>query len=444
MKKNLLLCGLCALFALSCNKTPQQEQQPKDPIFEVGETEIPVAAEGGVYQATYIIDNPTPTGMVDAVSQVDWITIVSTQSYGIVSFEVAANEVDTPREGVIDMVYEGVEHSVTVVQEAGELGLGSDYLYEATDVTGIYYAFQFSDVPNYYFHLSEQGFDNYTNPKPNTWYYCIDLYSLQEPQGEVVRIPNGTYRLDTSNTSSDSTFSAGYSLYYFTDNTGEVAVEARFVEGTLTVSDEGMHLMVTDESGKTHSVKYSGNDYSLIKLNNDEPDIPELDDELSSLDSDVEVVTDGMYVSAAYYGDYYKNEGGNWVLYFIPGGGNGNLVQIDLNTGVTGISADISGTYQCSAQPDHYSFVKGEYYEGYFLGSWLLEMANGSINPEGQYAAFMSGTLVITKESDDSYLFELEVYDSKETPNCVTMTFSAPLSIVDYSSPAARLMRKGF
>ena len=78
MKKNLILAGLCSLFAFACTKAPQEEL-PKDPVFEVGETEISVEAAGGIYEATYTIDNPTPTGLVDAFPQVEWITIVNTQ-----------------------------------------------------------------------------------------------------------------------------------------------------------------------------------------------------------------------------------------------------------------------------------------------------------------------------------------------------------------------------
>ena len=444
MKKNLILAGLCSLLVFACTKAPQEEL-PKDPVFEVGETEISVEAAGGIYEATYTIDNPTPTGLVDAFPQVEWITIVNTQSYGIISFEVAANEEETPREGVIEMVYEGIERSVKVVQEAGEVGVGADYIYNATDVSGFYYAFQFSDVPNYYFHLSQGGFDANNNPAPNTWYYCIDLYSIVEPQSsDVVLIPNGVYELDLASSSADGTFSAGYSLYYETDAVGEVAKEARFTEGTLTITDEGMHLLVTDDKGKTHSVKYEGNNYSLMSINNDEPDIPVLDNELTSLTSDVNVNSTNMYISTAYYGDYYKNNGANWVFYFMPEGGNGDMVQIDVNSGVTGISADISGTYQCSATSEHFTFLPGEYFSGYFLGSWYLQMKNGAVDTEGEYAAFMDGTLVVTKNADDSYSFELEAFDANTTPFCITMSFTGKLTIADYSIPGASMMKKGF
>ena len=148
--------------------------------------------------------------------------------------------------------------------------------------------------------------------------------------------------------------------------------------------------------------------------------------------------------SAAYYGDYYNNNGANWVFYFMPEGGNGDMVQIDANAGVTGIASDISGTYHCSSSAEHYSFLPGEYYGGYFLGSWYLQMKNGAVDTEGEYAAFMDGTLVVTKNADDSYSFELEAFDANTTPFCITMSFTGKLTIADYSIPGASMMKKGF
>lgn len=79
-----------------------------DPVFtSTTEGDIAVPAGGGDFEITYSLENPAEDGNVRATTeQSDWITDINTETSGKVTFKVAANEVETPREGEITVVYE--------------------------------------------------------------------------------------------------------------------------------------------------------------------------------------------------------------------------------------------------------------------------------------------------------------------------------------------------
>lgn len=79
-----------------------------------------VAAAGGSASFTYTLMNPTDGNEVSASTEYDWITGISVDDVeSIISYTVAENTSETPREGVILLSYGGKPYNeVTISQEA--------------------------------------------------------------------------------------------------------------------------------------------------------------------------------------------------------------------------------------------------------------------------------------------------------------------------------------
>ena len=78
-----------------------------------------IAAEGGEGSLTFTLANPKEGENVTAVSSVDWITNVVV-SGGQVTYTVAENTSEEPREGTITLSYEGAQSVNVVITQAGK------------------------------------------------------------------------------------------------------------------------------------------------------------------------------------------------------------------------------------------------------------------------------------------------------------------------------------
>lgn len=95
----------------------KDETAPKPIFTSTTEGDIVVPAVGGDFEITYTLENPAEDGNVRATTeQSDWITDINTETSGKVTFKVAPNEAETPREGEVTVVYEysGDPQSFTV------------------------------------------------------------------------------------------------------------------------------------------------------------------------------------------------------------------------------------------------------------------------------------------------------------------------------------------
>lgn len=436
MKKFFIALGLLLGLLSACNTPTTPKEEVKDPVLTVvSDLVIECRAEGELAEIRYTIENPTATGMVSVISDVQWLADFNSQSYGVITFRVLPNENEVPRTTMLILMYEDRMQAVTINQAAGEIGIGSDFLREATYIDGFYYGLVFGGtVPNYYFTFSNKGFDDQGAALAGGWYYIVDIYSNQEPQGSDITLPYGEYVVDRTNSYAAQTLSVSYSQYYEMGPTGEVEVEQGFVEGKLVIDEEGLVLQVTDDAGTTHCVKFEGHAYNIMDASATDPSEPEEGlDSLSNLTGDVTVNADEWSNVAAYYGDYYGVGAGNWLMLFQKYGGQADALQFDLITGEVGYDADFSGTYTCSNSGEQYTFFPGEYYYGYYLGSWYFWLDGGVVTEESAYAALIDGTLTISKNEDGSYSFELEGIDCQEEPNTISASWTATLSKKDYS-----------
>ena len=95
----------------------KDETAPKPIFTSTTEGDIVVPAVGGDFEITYTLENPAEDGKVHATAdQFDWISDFNCETSGTVTFKVAPNEAETPREGEVTVVYEysGDPQSFTV------------------------------------------------------------------------------------------------------------------------------------------------------------------------------------------------------------------------------------------------------------------------------------------------------------------------------------------
>lgn len=338
-----LIAALCAAFTLtSCEKpTPepepdpdkQEEQKPdeQEPA-EPGETTLEITSDdtlkvaigGGAYEIAYTLTNPSDSIKleVEIPEGINWITDINTDTEGKITFNVASNEGNKPREAEISVKYDFIVQKVLVSQE----GYVSpyDYEYEMTVFTGWYYGTaNDGEAANYYAYLSDKGFvDNGTLDgmmMPDGTYFRLDLYASASELDNVY-IPEGTYVYDLEDTKKEGTFSTLSVMM----KTGAGLMEGQsyeYEEGTLVVTKDGdkwnYDLKVTIE-GETYHVTYNGpvtftNDIDEPVVDDDDNWIPPTG-EYDKIEKDVVLVPQS--VKAWYTHPEPDDTGGNMAIEF--------------------------------------------------------------------------------------------------------------------------------
>ena len=131
--------------------------------------------------------------------------------------------------------------------------------FTAEHMIGAYYGTEYSAAHNYYFILSDLGFDSEGYALADGKYYQLDLYGVEgvvDAEG-YIHIPAGTYTFDANSTAAEGTISSYYSGYYEVDSEGTgYAAKAAFEDGQLVVTDDGLTLTVTI-AGVQHTVVYN-------------------------------------------------------------------------------------------------------------------------------------------------------------------------------------------
>lgn len=265
MAAALVMMAGVAFCTVSCQEGPITG--PAE--FSLVDTEVSVPAEGGVFSATYTLDNPVLGEEVKVTCDADWITGINTLKAYEITFTAPANMTEgEPREAVVNVEYNGEKYSFTVAQEC------YDVICEAVTVSGSYYTYIAKNeedpeavadtLGNYFIEISNQVKDGERN---DTDHYSIDIYAAPWTGDEAnIGIPVGVYTLgnpeDEENPKA-GTFTNEYSYYYGIDAAGEPTGNIAFNSGTLEVAvdEDGNYsllLVATFEDGSVHYVTYSG------------------------------------------------------------------------------------------------------------------------------------------------------------------------------------------
>lgn len=126
MKKLYLLAmaflatlSMATLVSCENSEIPEEPQPtPTDqPVIEI-ESVVEVAVEGGATVINYTITNPVEGAHLSANIDASWVSSLSTQVEGTITFLVAPNTSDEVREAVLELFYASANKTVTIRQLA--------------------------------------------------------------------------------------------------------------------------------------------------------------------------------------------------------------------------------------------------------------------------------------------------------------------------------------
>lgn len=297
---------------------------------------------------------------------------------------------------------------------------GETVEFAASFFGGEYYE-GFDNNHNYYFVLSDTVVDGST-PTEGATYYYFDIYAdeLTDP----LRIPNGVYTYDTTDSGASGTFSSYYSYGFYVAG-AETTVWYLYAEGSkVTVSDNKIVAELILEDGSKHTVTYEG-DLSLAASSGGG------DDSYSTLTGDLEVNLNGATIIAEYYDQYYNAYTDNYYVSIFEDfeNGSGKYFVFDLLADYA-TAVDYSGTFSASDDLEPNTFLTGYLDSGYLTGSWYAEIEDGTVS--GDMAPLVGGTINITINDDGSNTITLDCVDDlgyKITGTVNAMPYAGTLSV---------------
>lgn len=275
---------------------------------------------------------------------------------------------------------------------------------------------------NYYFVLSDTVVDG-SSPTDGATYYYFDIYAdeLTDP----LRVPNGVYTYDTTDSGASGTFSSYYSYGFYAAG-AEATVWYIYAEGSkVTVSDNKIVAELILEDGSKHTVTYEG-DLSLAASSGG----GDGDGSYSTLTGDLEVNLNGATIIAEYYDQYYNEYTDNYYvsIYEDMENGSGKYFVFDLLADYA-TAVDYSGTFSASDYFEPNTFLTGYLDSGYLTGSWYAEIEGGYVS--GNMAPLVGGTINITINDDGSNTITLDCVDDlgyKITGTVNAMPYAGALS----------------
>lgn len=223
-----------------------------DPVLTLtSAAEVSFKCAGGSGEITYTLQYPVENVEVEVVANVAWITATAGQT---IAFEVAANSVEEPREGIITVSYGEQSFEVTVKQEA-YVASSYDFEFNMAYLNGEYYG-AISASYNYYIMLSEKGLKG--DSDRSCTHFRFDLYSPKSSSYSAPSVPVGVYELDAMDTYEPGTFSATISSGWLVDDSGNIEACLGFDEGVVTITENRIEAELVDGNGATHHVVYEG------------------------------------------------------------------------------------------------------------------------------------------------------------------------------------------
>lgn len=355
------------------------------------------------------------------------------------SFDSAVLVVEEDGSCVLTAEIEGVKHIVTfngepLINDRREVNTGGDDVdMVAGYADAVYYGDQYSPgvADNFYFFLSDKGFDADGWELPNATYYRFDLFSNIVNPEEGLAIPYGTYTIDNGSLE-PFTIGAQYSAYYIMDAEGwDYAVSSGITSGTVTISEDGVvaDLMI---AGAHHVVTFSGD---ILVTDASSGGGGDYEGPYSTLWEDYRCNFDDHTLYYAYYGDYYEVGYMNWTFAIMPNGGAGDFVQFDVLADANS-TTDFCGEYTISSSYEAYTAIPGEIdWDGYMIGAWYYTEDGYTMAP------FVDGTMSVVDNGDGTVTVEFDVYD--DCDNNLTGSWTGAILSADELSTRAADLKKG-
>lgn len=357
-----------------------------------------------------------------------------------VYFDEAVLVVEEDGSCTLTAVVEGVKHIVTFNGESSiadrrEVSTGGDNVeMVAGYADATYYGDQYSPgvADNFYFFLSDKGFDADGWELPNATYYRFDLFSNIVNPEEGLAIPYGTYTIDNGS-SEPFTIGAQYSAYYIMDSEGwDYAVSSAITSGTVTISEDGVvaDLMI---AGAHHVVTFSGN-ILVTDASSGGGEGGGGEGPYSTLWEDYRCNFDNHTLYYAYYSDYYEVGYMNWTFAVMPNDGEGDFVQFDVLAGADS-TTNFFGEYAINDSFEAYTSYTGYIdWDGYMVGAWYYTEDGYTMAP------FVDGTMSVVDNGDGTVTVEFDVYD--DCDNNITGSWTGAMLSADELSTRAADIKK--
>ena len=357
-----------------------------------------------------------------------------------VSFDAAELVVAADGSCTLIATIEGKKHKVTfsgtsTIEDKREVNTGGDNVeMEAGYADATYYGDQYSPgvADNFYFFLSDKGFDADGWELPNATYYRFDLFSNIVNPEEGLAIPYGTYTIDNGS-SEPFTIGAQYSAYYIMDSEGwDYAVSSAITSGTVTISEDGVvaDLMI---AGAHHVVTFSG-DILVTDASSGGGEGGGGEGPYSTLWEDYRCNFDDHTLYYAYYSDYYEVGYMNWTFAVMPNDGEGDFVQFDVLAGADS-TTNFFGEYEINDSFEAYTSYTGYIdWDGYMVGAWYYTEDGYTMAP------FVDGTMSVVDNGDGTVTVEFDVYD--DCDNNITGSWTGAMLSADELSTRAADIKK--
>ena len=368
--------------------------------------EITLERMGKRVEIGYMLENENPTDYIYVKTNADWIYSIDTNKAGVVTLGVATNTTKAMRETEVTVGYGTASFKILLTQRGD-----GDANFNATIMGGEYLGDALTPgAGNYWFWLSDRGFDNEGKAYPSATYYRIDAYGVPYNGNESnVPIANGTYTYDPENTYTVGTFTAEYSGHWVTNTDGkrEGAITA-FDSGTLVVENGKITLDVVI-AGEKHHVEYIGN--TTLPDNASEVTV------YSTLDGDYEADLSDHYLVYECYGDYYECGFTNWMIVIKPNNEtSGDCFQFDFITDKATKAEGFCGDYVSSDFIATNAFFPGWTDGVNLLCSWYFNAE------QTEFAPFRGGEMSIKDNGDDTITVDINVKD--DLRNTITGTWT--------------------
>lgn len=360
--------------------------------------EITLERMGKRVEIAYALENANPTDYIYVKTNADWIYSIDTTRDGVVTLGVGTNTTKAMRETEVTVGYGTASFKILLTQRGD-----GDINFKASIMGGEYLGDAYTPgAGNYWFWLSDRGFDNEGKAYPSATYYRIDAYGEVYSGGaNMVPIANGTYTYDPENTYDVGTFTAEYSGHWVTNTNGkrEGAITA-FDSGTLVVENGKITLDVII-NGEAHHVEYIG-----------DTTLPDSQGEVviySTLDGDYDADLSDHYLVYDYYGDYYEFGYTNWMFVIKPNDGEGDCIQFDIITDKKSNDEGFCGNYISSDYLATNSFIPG-WTEGVNMQcSWFF--TTNSYGEVEDIAPLRGGEMSVKDNGDGTLTVEFAVKD---------------------------------
>lgn len=428
IKLSLIAASLASVFMLaSCNKPEKEETgNPELTITSPEADTLNVAIAGGPCEITYTLKNPVEgvSMQVTAAEGIDWITDIDLATEGKITFNVASNEGQQPRETTLTIQYDFIKETVVVAQEGFESAY--DHEFQATVFTGYYYGEETEKgVANYYFFLSDKEFVN-DWMSPEGTYYLVDLYAALPQDPASITLPEGTFTFDLENTLKEGTFST-LSHRKILDFSG-MATSADYEEGTIVISKDGenynIELIVTIE-GETWHVTYSGTATFEDKTSGDVWERP---------DTDYDAITEDItFVPESIDARFFDSEDGDNLQIEFYAGDTTLYCSFCTDTTYTGGTIKpgrylVRGTYETETLVWGYASSFSMF--GFSpLGTYVQIGEVSLFGGEAYYGLASGGYIEVVMNDDNTYHldFNLEL----EGQYKLTGTYDGPVELVE-------------